>query len=355
MLILFILSMGIAATITYLIYSLLRLYYRNYVYLEDSIADIRRWMLAVGDINVFLILFIPLSILIFYILTNPYTTYFNSISQGIGDLARGEFTTKVEITSNDEFQLIAEDINRAAQKLQQATERGNVAESSKDQLVLNLAHDLRTPLTSILGYLEYILQHEDLSDDKSKHYTTIAYTKSKRLEALIDELFEITKMNYGQLTLKITELDLVQLIEQLNEEMYPVYRKQHIATRVSLPESALMHGDGELLARVFENLLTNAVRYGKDGQYIDIEGRVDQSKIVIRITNYGNFIPAEELPFIFDMFYTGDLARTHQAGSTGLGLFIAKNIIEKHQGSIGVKSDVTATIFEIELPIEQTI
>ena len=130
------------------------------------------------------------------------------------------------IPSNDEFGDIARDINLASEKLQQALERGDFAENSKEQLVLNLAHDLRTPLTSVLGYLDFILQDDQLTAEQIKHYTSIAFTKSQRLEKLIDELFEITRMNYGKLTIEKKPIDLSELLIQLNEELYPCFREK---------------------------------------------------------------------------------------------------------------------------------
>ncbi|MCR8659625.1 sensor histidine kinase [Paenibacillus endoradicis] len=351
MLVLFMLSIATSALVTYGVYRGLQYYYHNYVYYEDQIALWRKWILKVGDVNFFLILFIPLAILMFYLLTIPYSGYFKSISKGIHHLANGEFSEQVVIETRDEFQSIAEDINRAGMKLQEAVTRGDFAESSKDQLVLNLAHDLRTPLTSVIGYLEYILQHEELSKVTSTHYTTIAYTKSKRLETLIEQLFEITRMNYGNLSLKKKPIDLIQLLVQLTEELYPIFESQQLEARVDLPTTVQIHGDGELLARVFENLLANAARYGNDGKYIDIVGNILDDHIEIIVRNYGDFIPQEELPFLFDMFYSGDRARTEKAGSTGLGLYIAKNIIEQHGGTILVQSDITATQFTVILPI----
>ena len=351
MLLLFMLSIATSAIITYGIYRGMQYYYHNYVYAEDTIAMWRKWILNVGDVNFFLIVFIPLAILIFYLLTIPYSGYFRSISRGIHHLANGEFSEQVVIASRDEFQIIAEDINRAGMKLQEAVTRGDFAESSKDQLVLNLAHDLRTPLTSVIGYLEYILQHEELAKETSTHYTMIAYTKSKRLETLIEQLFEITRMNYGHLSLKQKPLDLIQLLVQLTEELYPIFESHQLEARLSLPSVVQINGDGELLARVFENLFANAARYGHEGQYVDIEGEIFDDHIEIVVKNYGSYIPQEELPFLFDMFYSGDRARTEQDGSTGLGLYIAKNIIEQHGGSISVQSEVTATQFTVILPI----
>lgn len=115
-----------------------------------------------------------------------------------------------------------------------------------------------------------------------------------------------------------------------------------------------INGDGKLLARVFENLLTNAIRYGYDGKFVDVNGYIDHEEVVVQIINYGDSIPEEDLPYLFDMFYTGDKARSEQQGGTGLGLFIAKNIIEQHDGTISAESNVIRTIFEVRLPKEES-
>lgn len=343
------LSMLISGAITYTLYKVLQWYYKG-VRREDPLAEYRRMIREFGDLNFFLIVFIPLAILFFFLLTKPYARYFSEISAGIRRLAEGDFDSRVNVPPGDEFGDIAADIHLAGDKLRQAVERGDFAESSKDRLILNLAHDLRTPLTSVLGYLDFILKDDELTKEQVKHYTTIAFTKSRRLEKLIDELFEITRMNYGRLTIEKNTLDLSELLTQLNEELYPVFEKNGLSARLAVPPQLPVVADGELLARVFENLLTNAARYGKDGQFVDIRCQAEGEEAVVQVINYGHAIPAEELPQLFEMFYTGDKARTHQEGSTGLGLFIAKNIVEQHSGTITVQSDVIRTVFEVRLP-----
>ncbi|WP_046213713.1 HAMP domain-containing sensor histidine kinase [Paenibacillus wulumuqiensis] len=343
------LSMLASGAITYGVYKLLQAYYSG-VRAEDPLAQYRHFMRNIGDIYFFLLLFIPLAILFFFWFTKPYAAYFRDISAGISHLANGDFQHRVQISSRDELGMIAEDVNLASEKLQQAIERGDFAENSKDQLVVNLAHDLRTPLTSVLGYLDLLMKDDQLTEEQVRHFTTIAFTKSRRLEKLIDNLFEITRMNYGMLTVQKTQLNLSELLKQMNEEMYPVFEKNHLITRVKLDADLVVSGDGELLARVFENLLMNASRHGKDGVYVDIHGSREEDQIVIQVINYGGHIPPEDLPYIFDMYYTADRARTPQEGGTGLGLFIARNIVEQHDGTISVQSNVVRTLFEVRLP-----
>lgn len=352
MVLLFGLSMIFSGLITFIVFKSLQFYYHANAQFGDRLEYYRKIMKQFGDINVFLLLFIPLSFLFFYLLTKRYSSYFNEISTGIHHLSRGDFSHQIHIESNDEFRDIAHDINLASEKLKQAVERGDFSESSKDQLVVNLAHDLRTPLTSVLGYLDLILKDESLTKEQVRHFLTIAFTKSQRLERLIDELFEITRMNYGMLPVEKKSLNLTDLLNQLKEELYPAFKKNHLAARMDSTPLLPIFGDGELIARVFENLLTNAIRYGYEGQYVDITGTIDGDEVVVQVVNYGDSIPPEELPHLFDMFYTGDKARTHQEDSTGLGLFIAKNIVEQHNGTITAESNVIRTIFEVRLPKE---
>lgn len=349
MIVMFGLSMLMSGTITYIIYKALQLYYHS-TQMEDPLTKVRYFIKDIGDINFFLIIFIPLSIYFFFLLTKRYSTYFHEISSGINQLANGDFNSRIRIPFKDEFGDIARDINLASEKLQQALERGDFAESSKDQLVLNLAHDLRTPLTSVIGYLDFILQDGQLTAEQVKHYASIAFTKSQRLEKLIDELFEITRMNYGKIKVENNVVDLSELLMQLNEELYPAFEKNNLTARLKVTSLLTIQGDGELLARVFENLLTNAIRYGSDGKFVDINCYLDVNHVVVQVVNYGAFIPPEELPHIFDMFYTGDQARTYQEGGTGLGLFIAKNIVTQHQGSISAESNLIRTLIEVRFP-----
>lgn len=343
------LSMLASGAITYGVYKLLQAYYAG-VRREDPLAEYRYMMRSIGDIYFFLLLFIPLAIFFFFWFTRPYVAYFKEISTGINHLANGNFQHRVQISSKDELGTIAADVNLASEKLQQAIERGDFAENSKDQLIVNLAHDLRTPLTSVLGYLDLLIKDEQLTEEQVRHFTAIAFTKSQRLEKLIDNLFEITRMNYGMLPLQKTELNLSELLKQMNEELYPVFEKNHLITRLKLESPLVVSGDGELLARVFENLLMNASRHGKDGVYVDIHGLREADQIVIQIINYGGYIHPQDLPYIFDMYYTADRARTSQEGGTGLGLFIARNIVEQHDGTISVQSDARQTVFEVRLP-----
>jgi len=352
MVLLFGISMFLSSLTAFILFKLLQFYYRTNVESGHLADQLRQLLRKIGDFNVFFILFLILSIVYFFLLTKSYSHYFKEISAGISYLANGNFNHKVHIQSNDEFADIARDINLAGETLKEAVQRGDFSESSKDQLVVNLAHDLRTPLTSVLGYMDLILRDKSLSKEQISHYLKIAYTKSERLEVLIDELFEITRMNYGMLPLQKENINVRELIFQLTEELYPILDDHSLKVRINSDKPLQITCDGSLLARVLENIIMSAIRYGSDGQYIDINGFVAENTVIIQVVNYGHVIAKDDLPHLFDMFYTGDKARTQKSASTGLGLFIAKNIIEQHGGSLTCKSDIKGTVFEVVLPKE---
>ncbi|KMK76239.1 HAMP domain-containing sensor histidine kinase [Alkalihalobacillus pseudalcaliphilus] len=344
------LSLFLAGVVTYIFYSILRFIYYNYAVHGDFLFSFRQFLYSFNETTIIMIVFIPLFILFYLLFMNQYTAYFNELSKGIRELAKGNFEHRVNITSHDEFKFVANDLHSASQTLKEAIEKGEFAESSKDYLVVNLAHDLRTPLTSVLGYIELILHDEQLSEDEKKHYLKIAFNKSQRLEKLIDQLFEITKVNYGKKSLKRKELQLSNLLYQLYEEMIPLFEQAQLQVRMEVEEHVMIDADGDLLARVFENLLTNGIRYGVDGEYIDLKAYTLEGSVIVEMINYGEAIPSDEIPYLFDMFYTGDKSRTHQKNSSGLGLFIAKNIIEQHNGEIVVESNVKRTVFKVIIP-----
>ena len=193
-----------------------------------------------------------------------------------------------------------------------------------------------------------------MTKEQIKHFSTIAFTKSERLESLIDELFEITRMNYGMLRLE-KPIDIGELLIQLDEELYPLLEKKDLEARLNIAPHLPINGDGKLLARVFENLLTNAIRYGYDGKFVDVNGYIESEEVVVQIINYGDSIPEEDLPYLLICFIQVIRQDQKRQGGTGLGLFIAKNIVEQHDGKISAESNVIRTMFEVRLPKEENV
>ncbi len=293
---------------------------------------------------------ITLNAVVFMILQSQQAAYIKTIDGAMKELSKGNLDIDVPVRGFDELASLAASLNTMADDIKTLIERERQTEKSKNELITNVAHDLRTPLTSILGYLELLDKRTDIDEETRRKYTAVAYDKARHLQELIEELFGFTKLNYGRIALKPVTLDMVALLNQLIDEFYPVFEKAGIECTFSssVPELK-MQADGTLIARLFDNLINNAVKYGKDGKQIIVR-LVDGDQVVITVKNYGAVIPENEIPYLFNKFYRVEQSRSSSTGGTGLGLAIAQNIASLHGGSIGCASDINGTVFTVKLP-----
>ena len=289
----------------------------------------------------------------FLLLQRKTVRYIGKISAAIRNISGGDLNTHVEILGDDEFSAMAANLNKMEADIQNLMEKEREAERTKNELITNVAHDLRTPLTSIIGYLELLSKSGDrLSPEMQKKYIDIAYTKSRRLEKLIEDLFGFTKLNYGKISMNVGKLDIVKLLSQLLEEFYPSFADKDLTYELkSNVPAQVITADGNLLARLFDNLINNAIKYGAEGKKILVKIHSDGEIVTVSVTNYGYVIPAEELPLIFNKFYRVEQSRSIYTGGTGLGLAIAKNIVDMHGGTISVASDLNGTVFTVKLKV----
>ena len=307
-------------------------------------ADILTW------IFLYLLIGIAIFCISFLLLQERVAKYIGEISDAMEEISDGNLNLSLEVKGDDEFAQMASSLNRMAEDIRDLMERERESERTKNELITNVAHDLRTPLTSVIGYLELLLADKVPSDEKRKEYLQVTYNKAKHLEHLIEDLFGFTKLNYGKISMKVTQVDIVQLLTQLLDEFYPNFSDNDMHYEIHSSErSILLNGDGNLLARLFENLIGNAIKYGKEGKIVNVYISRKDNIAVISVVNYGYVIPADELTHIFDKFYRVDQARSSSTGGTGLGLAIAKNIVEMHGGSIEARSDLNGTVFEVRL------
>ncbi len=302
-----------------------------------------------------IILYVFIGILIFSLsftlMQRHQVHYMQKLSLAMHNIANGDLTTTVEIEGDNELSEIAMELNQMAEKVRALMEREREAERSKNDLITNVAHDLRTPLTSIIGYLELLSSNRPMDDAIRQKYLSIAYQKSRHLQLLIEDLFGFTRLSYGKITAQMDELDIVNLLEQLLDEFYPIFEQNHLEYNytANVP-SKMIIGDGMLLARLFDNLLNNAVKYGNDGKSINVVLTAEEETVTIDVINFGTIIPANELDAIFQKFYRMEQSRSTQTGGTGLGLAIAKNIVDVHSGTITAQSSLNGTIFKVTLP-----
>lgn len=301
-------------------------------------------------ILVILVIGVILFTFYFLLLTQKFAAYLEQIVVGITRISGGNFNTKIEIKNEDEFTLIASKLNQMADDIKQLIENNKKNENTKNELITSVAHDLRTPLTSIIGYLELVSDESKLTGDMKQKYIEIAFNKSKRLEKLIEDLFAYTKFSFGEVTMEQTEIDMVKFINQLVDEFYPSFQESGLeyAFNTNL-QSVIVVADGNLLARAFANLISNAIKYGKDGKSVNLKLVKDNSKVIVTVTNYGRLIPEKDIDNIFDRFYRVESSRSSETGGTGLGLAIAKSIIQMHDGIIQARSDFDGTVFEVIL------
>ena len=296
----------------------------------------------------------------FIFFTKRITDYFEQIDRGIEEFSEGNFDVKFEVRNEDELSNMARNLNKTTGEINRILAKERDEEQSRKEFITSIAHDLRTPLTSVIGYLQLVMSKANASrkDEalliKNEEYVRIAYEKAIRLQGLIEELFSFSKTDSTELRLHLEEIDIVKLMEQLADECYPSLCDAGLDLELRKSADVIMvEADGELMARAIANLLTNGIKYGKDGKKLIIElFREDEnSDLHIRIINYGKLIPKKDIDHIFDKFYRVEDSRSVETGGTGLGLAITQNIVKLHGGRISVKSDLSGTVFEVILPV----
>ena len=224
-------------------------------------------------------------------------------------------------------------------------------EQKKDELIVYLAHDIKTPLTSMIGYLSLLSEIKDMPQEQRNRYIDIALDKSYRLEYLINELFDVARFNSEKIVLEKEEINLNLMLEQIADDFYPTLKEMNKKINFTSDEKTILYADPDKLSRVFNNLIKNAVNYSKENTDIDISILNKENQATVKIKNKGKQIPKEKLDKIFEKFYRLDSSRTSKTGGSGLGLAIAKEIVELNGGRIYAESDMKETTFSVILPI----
>ncbi|KZE49285.1 hypothetical protein AV540_14245 [Brevibacillus parabrevis] len=266
-------------------------------------------------------------------------------------IAKGNYEHVISIRPEGNLGNVVDSIHALVKSTRDAMEEERRLEQSKDDLVTNVSHDLRTPLTSIIGYLGLIEQNKYTDEQQIKQYAHIAYEKAKQMNVLVNDLFEYTKVRNRGAHVSHTQFDLVELVEQVSVGFRIDAQEAGLSLHVDTPDQKIeMTGDTDKLVRVLENLISNAVKYGRDGTEILVRVFVEGRGAVITVANNGAPIPAEYLPSLFERFFRVEGSRSKETGGSGLGLAIAKSIIDLHQGTISVESTPEWTTFTVWLP-----
>ena len=310
---------------------------------------IRLYWRILGNNKTFFMMigFLALFALFFYIALSKMITYLEDVEKEIGKLV-SRSTEPIHLIT--ELEPIETKLNNIKYTLERQEREVQESEQRKNDLVVFLAHDLKTPLTSIVAYLSMLQSHPELSEAERSKYTGISLEKAIRLGKLIEEFFEITKFNAQDIVLEKTELNLSRMLEQIADEMYGVFQEKRLECQVEAAEDVIVPADPDKLARVFDNLMRNAVAYCDRETTIHIQVSQDKDNAKIVFINEGPKIANDKLQHIFEKFFRADNSRSSETGGAGLGLAIAREIVELHGGQIQAQSDDHETRFIVSLP-----
>ena len=296
----------------------------------------------------FVVAIVAIFLILLLLLFRWLTKYFREINLGIDNLLAED---EKKIRLSPEMLPFEYKLNTVKEKLKEQKEATALAEQRKDELVMYLAHDIRTPLTSVIGYLSLLEEEPNKADQEQAKNIHIALDKAYRLDKMVNEFFEITRYHSKQIKLKKQSVDLYYMLIQLRDEFLPSFSLRNNTVSLDFDENTTIYADPEKIARVFGNILKNAVEYSYPHTKITVSAIQAENHIVITFQNKGKTIPAEKLSSIFDKFYRLDEARISDTGGTGLGLAIAKEIILLHGGTIEAHSENETVTFTVKLPI----
>lgn len=291
--------------------------------------------------------FVFLLLIFIYVAMSRFTRYFKKISDGIDQLVN---ESEEPILLPSELEFIETKLNTVKSTLEKRKDAALESERRKNDLVVYLAHDIKTPLTSVIGYLSLLNEAPDMPVEQRIKYTGITLEKAYRLEQLINEFFEITRFNLQTINLIKEDVNLTMMLEQMADEFYPILAPQNKQAVVEAGENIMVYADSDKLGRVFNNILKNAAAYSYDDSVINISAVKEGDNILISFRNEGKMIPSDKLDSIFEKFYRVDSSRSSNTGGTGLGLAIAKEIVVLHGGNISAKSNEEYTQFTVSLP-----
>ncbi|WGG46573.1 HAMP domain-containing sensor histidine kinase [Rossellomorea sp. DA94] len=332
----FLLAYGVLVLISM---GLLHFYEQNYL-TEFSVAGY----------NLALLFVIVVFVAAFLLLVRKRMMYLKQITDSVHEMANGELGLTIDIQGQDELSKLAQNINYLSTELESKFEYERQLELSKNELIANVSHDLRSPLTSIIGYLD-LLRKGNYTEGQLPDYLETSYGKSKRLESLINELFEYTHLSSPDVSLDVHEVELAGLLEQVIGESVPMFENEQLTIVKSIPHHEIpVRVDVEKMVRVYENLLMNALKYSLKPSDIYISLKVENEMAVLKISNRTNAPPETDLEAWFERFYTGDRARRNHRG-TGLGLSISQRIMELHGGCIRAEYKEGWITFIVEHPM----
>ncbi|KRL52983.1 sensor histidine kinase [Furfurilactobacillus rossiae] len=311
-----------------------------------------RYIWSYQNIFIAVMILIDCAVLYWRLIRRYHLYQMNHIIDELHYISDGHLEHRISFKLNHRLQRVVDSVNSLVDSATQSMNDERQAERSKDELITNVSHDIRTPLTSIIGYLGLIENNQYQTDEDLVKYSHIAYLKATQMKSLVEDLFEYLKMRGTEAELTINEINFSQMLEQLAASYeLEASRKQLTITSTTVPDNIMMEADAEKLGRVFNNLISNALKYGENATFIELNAKLKGNEVIVRVSNDGREIPTAALNQLFERFYRVEESRSKETGGTGLGLAIAQSIVERHGGYIFAESDENLTSFVIHLPI----
>ena len=266
-------------------------------------------------------------------------------------IAQGHYEIRIPQTDLGEMDEVVSSINHLVDSTVRAIEEERKIEKSKDELITNIGHDIRTPLTSVIGYLGLIENQQYHSQEELERYAHVAYRKAQQMQSLVQDLFTYTATRQTTTEISPVQVQVLRFMEQLVADFELSAREKTIELRLDIrPKNLVASFDVDKMARVFHNLLSNALKYGIGAHYIELLAYQEEDYIYFKVKNDGQPLDKNELEDIFQRSYRADQSRSANQPGTGLGLAIVRNIVELHHGRVYAEVEGKETIFTIEIP-----
>ncbi|WP_240344207.1 HAMP domain-containing sensor histidine kinase [Paenibacillus sp. SYP-B3998] len=294
----------------------------------------------------------------FYLLTGRVVRYLIALADGLDIISEGNLDYRVPILREDELGRVALSINAMTERLDRQIQRERKIEKSKMDLITGVSHDLRTPLTSIIGYLDLLRTSSFQNQNEYERFFQNTYSKAIHLKKLIDDLFEFTRLTSSSIKLNLKQIDVHQLLDQMIFEFEPIALENRASIDKDIGNTAVVTViDSEKFARAIDNLLMNALKYSIKPGTIRISMKTDEQFFYITVENEGTPITKDQEEKLFDRFYKGDHSRRSEdiQTGTGLGLSITRNIVELHEGTVTLTYNDGIFVFIITVPLRNSL